>query len=65
MDKVFGPYLDPLEASQADAASTDRALGAVIAMLAELYMEKRNIGFQLSDLDPDEDEDEVYELSLR
>lgn len=51
---VWGPYLSPEEASMADAASTDKALGAVIAMLAQLYMEKRQIRMELEDTNDEE-----------
>ena len=58
----FGAYLTPEEAMQADAASTDRTLGAVISMLAGLYLEKRSIRQQL---DATDDEDEIAELEWR
>lgn len=61
-DDPFGAYLTPEEAMQADSASTDRTLGAVIAMLAGLYMEKRSIRMQL---DATDDDDEIAELEWR
>ena len=44
---------------------TDKALGAVVAMLAGLYAEKRRIRLALEELDTLEDEDEVGELEWR
>lgn len=41
---------------------TDKALGAVIAMLAELYREKRDIRVTLEGTD---DEDEIADLEWR
>ena len=41
---------------------TDKALGAVISMLAELYLEKRTIRMQLEDTD---DEDIIGDLEWR
>ena len=48
-------YRTPEEAAQASADQTDKALGAVIAMLYALYLEKRNIGLELSRTDDEED----------
>jgi hypothetical protein len=47
-------YMSPEEAADASAGSTDRALGAVIAMLYALYMERRNCRVEL---DATDDED--------
>jgi hypothetical protein len=61
-DSIWGSYLTPEEAMSADSASTDRTLGAVIAMLAELYLEKRAIRQELEATDDDE---EIGELEWR
>ena len=58
----FGSYLTPEEAMDADSSSTDRTLGAVISMLAGLYLEKRAIRQQL---DATDDDDEIAELEWR
>jgi hypothetical protein len=58
----FGAYLTPEEAMAADADATDKTLGAVIAMLAGLYVEKRAIRTQL---DATDDEDEIAELEWK
>jgi hypothetical protein len=62
MDSAFGAYLTPEESMCADASSTDRTLGAVISMLAGLYLEKRNIRMQLEATD---DEEEIAELEWK
>jgi hypothetical protein len=62
MREAFGAYLTPDEAMAADSASTDRTLGAVIAMLAGLYLEKRAIRVEL---DATDDEEEIAELEWR
>ena len=59
---IWGPYLTPEEASAADASATDKALGAVISMLAEAYLEKRKVRMQLEQTD---DEDEIAELEWK
>jgi hypothetical protein len=61
-DSIWGSYLTPEEAMSADSASTDRTLGAVIAMLAELYLEKRNVRMELEQT---EVEEEIAELEWR
>lgn len=53
-ESMWGPYLTPEEASCAAVDQTDKTLGAVISMLAELYMEKRTIRMQLEDTDDEE-----------
>lgn len=62
---MFGSYCSPEEAAAAAADETDKALGAVISMLAGLFMEKRNIRMELEELDTTMDEDEVAELEWR
>jgi len=52
-------YLTPEEASEASIDQTDKALGAVVAMLYGLYLEKRNLRMQLQRTD---DDDEIGEL---
>lgn len=59
---VWGAYLTPEEAASADTSSTDRTLGAVIAMLAELYLEKRSIRKELESTD---DEDDIAAMEWR
>ena len=44
---IWGGYVTPEEAMAADQSSTDKTLGAVISMLAELYLEKRAIRQEL------------------
>lgn len=58
-------YTSVEEAIGCAQSETDRALGAVLALLAGLYMEKKNIRLRLEELDADSDEDEVSELEWR
>lgn len=44
----MGPYLSPLEATQASADETDKALGAVVSMLYLLYQEKRKLRYEIN-----------------
>lgn len=62
---IFGGYLDPHEAAAAALDQTDKALGAVISMLTQLYLEKRNIRMALQQLDVESDDDEIGELEWR
>lgn len=55
-------YTSVEEALGCAQSETDRALGAVLAMLAGLYFEKKAIRLRLQELDADTDEDEVAEL---
>lgn len=59
---IWGPYITPEEASAAESSATDKALGAVISMLAELYLEKRTIRKKLELTD---DEEEIADLEWR
>lgn len=62
---IWGSYISPEEAAAADSASTDRTLGAVISMLAELYLEKRAIRAALDATDDDDDiADYEYRLKM-
>ena len=53
-ESALQPYLDPFEASQAAMDSTDKALGAVLAMLMNLYLEKKNLYAAINELDEDD-----------
>ncbi len=55
-------YMSPEEAAAASLDQTDKALGAVIAMLYELYMEKRNIRLQI---ETEMDEEMIGELEYQ
>ena len=61
-DAIWGAYLTPEEAAQASTDQTDKALGAVIAMLAELYLEKRALRQELTST---EDEDTIGEIEYQ
>lgn len=54
MNDAMGPYLSPLEATQAAADETDKALGAVVSMLYVLYQEKRQLRIMIQRVDDDE-----------
>lgn len=59
----MGPYLNPMEAAQASADETDKALGAVISFLYALYQEKRKLRYMLQRTEDDEEIGEMeYEL---
>ena len=61
-ESIWGAYKTPEEASTAATGETDRTLGAVISMLAELYLEKRAIRMQLED---ETDDDVIGELGYQ
>lgn len=61
----MGPYLSPLEATQASADETDKALGAVVSMLYLLYQEKRQLRLQINlELNDQEIGDLEYEMKM-
>lgn len=53
------PYLSPEEAAYAAADATDKALGAVIAKLALLFLEKEKLH---EEIEACEDDDEIVLL---
>lgn len=55
MSGVIPNYTTPQEAIMAAADETDKALGAVIAMLGALYFEMRDVRYQIADAVDDEE----------
>lgn len=55
-------YQSPEEAAAASTDQTDKALGAVIALLADLYAQKRILRVALENTD---DDDEIGDLEWR
>ena len=61
----MGPYLTPLEATQAAVDETDKALGAVVSFLYSLYQEKRKLRTLIMNEPDDEIVGELeYELKM-
>lgn len=58
-DPAMIAYMTPEEAAQASVDQTDKALGAVIAMLYALYLEARNLRLRIVS---EQDEDILGEL---
>lgn len=64
-DPAMVAYLTPEDAAQASIDQTDKALGAVIAMLYALYLEARNLRLQIqAEMDEDVMGELEYELKL-
>jgi hypothetical protein len=61
---VWGPYISPEEASTAATGETDKALGSVLSMLIELFLEKQAIR-RVLDCTEDEDDIAGYEYKLK
>lgn len=58
------PYLSPEQAAYCDLDATDKALGAVIAQLVGLYLEKQKLHRELDATD-DADQEEAIEWRLK
>lgn len=58
------PYLTPREAAYCDLDATDKALGAVIAQLMQLYLEKQRLHTELDNTE-DDDSTEAIEWRLK
>ena len=58
------PYLSPVEAAYCDLDATDKALGAVLAQLMQLYLEKQRLHQELENTE-DTDAEEAIEWRLK
>jgi hypothetical protein len=58
------PYLSPEEAAYCAQDATDKALGAVLAQLVQLYLEKQNLHRELDNTE-DDDTAEAVEWRLK